>query len=606
MPMHWYIITKLGNIVLRFNNKFYSLALDENFRLTPSAKLKHFFIILVYGLISAPSLWAQQVPDNAESGLSERSLMRSRPFYQPPAVEETPEIVVPDSRKPIDPAKGPKFFVKKIEVEGSSLFPKEELEALVNLDEGKEISMGVLLLLVQELTSYYVSQGYFLTKAYIPAQKLKDGIVKINIAEGRINKIEVSGNESLDSEDIEGRFIRVKNEGVLREQTLERTLLELNDLLGVTVRSLLKPGELPGTSNLVLEVKEGPAYSFAFDMDNYGSEFTGPIHYNFSANVGNLFKLGDQFSLRVIQSDFTQSLVAPSFSYPINNFGTMLKLSYSHSKQSLGKELVALYAEGNSDSFTSELSHPLYRSRLGQLTLKGGYSIRESRNFQLGEPSSRDNLRAFHISLGGNYTDRYQGRTFAELKFNQGISDSNENRPLTSRRRAKGNIFRAEFNFTRFQSTGFAGSYFIIRGNGQISSARALSANLFSVGGFGTVRGFPISEHSGSNGYNGGIEYVIPFPSNITLPYGKLKLKDILSFNTFVEGGKIQILEPDVGDLERSISGGGFGMRINIPKVKPWGPSYNFAASFGIPFQGPPPSDRTSGILYLSGGINYY
>ena len=214
MPMHWYIITKLGNIVLRFNNKFYSLALDENFRLTPSAKLKHFFIILVYGLISAPSLWAQQVPQNAESGLSERSLMRSRPFYQPPAVEETPEIVVPDSRKPIDPAKGPKFFVKKIEVEGSSLFPKEELEALVNLDEGKEISMGVLLLLVQELTSYYVSQGYFLTKAYIPAQKLKDGIVKINIAEGRINKIEVSGNESLDSEDIEGRFIRVKNEGV--------------------------------------------------------------------------------------------------------------------------------------------------------------------------------------------------------------------------------------------------------------------------------------------------------------------------------------------------------------------------------------------------------
>jgi hemolysin activation/secretion protein len=137
-------------------------------------------------------------------------------------------------------------------VEGSSLFSKEELEALVNLGEGKEISMGVLLLLVQELTSYYVSQGYFLSKGYIPAQKLKHGIVKINIAEGKVNKIEVSGNKSLDSEDIEGRFIRVKNEGILREQTLERTLLELNDLLGVTVRSLLKPGEIPGTSNLVL------------------------------------------------------------------------------------------------------------------------------------------------------------------------------------------------------------------------------------------------------------------------------------------------------------------------------------------------------------------
>ena len=232
----------------------------------PSPKLKYLAVILFYGVVSAPCLWAQQqVPENAESGLSERSLMRSRPFYQPPPVDETPEIVVPDSRKPIDPSKGPKFFVKKIVVEGSSLFPKEELEALVNLDDGKEISMGILLLLVQELTSYYVSQGYFLSKAYIPAQKLTDGIVKINIAEGRINKIEVVGNESLDSEEIEDRFTRVKNEGILREQTLERTLLELNDLMGVTVRSLLKPGELPGTSDLVLEVKESPAYSFAFD-----------------------------------------------------------------------------------------------------------------------------------------------------------------------------------------------------------------------------------------------------------------------------------------------------------------------------------------------------
>jgi hemolysin activation/secretion protein len=97
-----------------------------------------------------------------------------------------------------------------------------------------------------------------------------------------------------------------------------------------------------------------------------------------------------------------------------------------HSKQSLGKELVVLYAEGNLNSFTSELSHPLYRLRLGQLKIKGGYSIRESRNFQLGDPLSRDNLRVFHVSLGGNYTDRFWGRTFAELKFNQGISDSNK------------------------------------------------------------------------------------------------------------------------------------------------------------------------------------
>ena len=133
--------------------------------------------------------------------------MCSRAFYQPPPVEETPKIIVPDSRNPIESCQGTQIFSKKIELEGSRLFSIEELEALVNLDEGKEISMAVLLLIVQELTSYYVSQGYFLSKAFTPAQKLNDGIIKINIAEGNINKVKVNVNELLDSEDIEDRFI---------------------------------------------------------------------------------------------------------------------------------------------------------------------------------------------------------------------------------------------------------------------------------------------------------------------------------------------------------------------------------------------------------------
>ena len=50
-------------------------------------------------------------------------------------------------------------------------------------------------------------------------------------------------------------MVRVNEEKNIKEQTLERTLLELNDMIGLNVRSLLKPSELPGTSNLVLEVK---------------------------------------------------------------------------------------------------------------------------------------------------------------------------------------------------------------------------------------------------------------------------------------------------------------------------------------------------------------
>ena len=92
--------------------------------------------------------------------------------------------------------------------------------------------------------------------------------------------------------------------------------------------------------------------------------------------------------------------------------------------------------------------------RLHQLKIKGGYSIRESRNFQLGDPSSRDNLRVFHVSLGGNYTDRFLGRTFAELEFNQGISDSNENRSQPYRARGKGIFFVLNLTSPVFKAQG--------------------------------------------------------------------------------------------------------------------------------------------------------
>lgn len=78
---------------------------------------------------------------------------------------------------------------------------------------------------------------------------------------------------------------RVNEEDNIKEQTLERTLLKLNDIMGVTVRSLLKPGELPGASNLVLEVKESQYYYYGIDGDNFGSRFTGGNRLGVTAAV---------------------------------------------------------------------------------------------------------------------------------------------------------------------------------------------------------------------------------------------------------------------------------------------------------------------------------
>lgn len=67
-------------------------------------------------------------------------------------------------------------MVSKVRIEGNHLIDDETLAPLVDIGEGMEMTLGILTLMANELTALYSSQGYFLPRAYIPEQELKDGV----------------------------------------------------------------------------------------------------------------------------------------------------------------------------------------------------------------------------------------------------------------------------------------------------------------------------------------------------------------------------------------------------------------------------------------------
>ncbi|MBN4078283.1 hypothetical protein JYT29_03035 [Nitrospina gracilis] len=73
---------------------------------------------------------------------------------------------------------------------------------------------------------------------------------------------------------------------VLSESALERVLLELNSLMRVQVKSVLRPGEFPGTTDLVLQVNETRPYTASVDVDNFGSKFTGKVRMRVTTTIG--------------------------------------------------------------------------------------------------------------------------------------------------------------------------------------------------------------------------------------------------------------------------------------------------------------------------------
>lgn len=572
----------------------------------------HYYLALFLGCMAVLFSSVEGNCQSTDPGILEKQLRQSRPEFAPPPFAVVPEIQTEDSREMVDAGAGPTFFVRELKIIGNTLISTEELAPLLDMGEGDEMTLGILTLYANEVTAAYASQGYFLARAFIPAQKFKNGVVTLQIMEGKLGEIEIAGNKAIASEQFTERMISLRDEEVLNESALERVLLELNSLMGVQVKSVLRPGELPGTTDLVLKVTEKRPYTVSIDADNFGSRFTGEIRVGATATLGNLFKLGDHFSFRVVQSDQGQDFFNPSFLFPITNRGDTVKVSFTHSEHDLGKNLTALSAGGSSQIFSVEAKHPIHRSRTASLFVKGGMEVRNYTNKQTEVKTSDDRLFDIYLGVGGNYSDPFKGRNFFDAQMKTGFTETDTGGQLNSRTNGQGDVTVFSSSITRYQNAGIIHKkipgYFIMKAGGQFASARVLSPDQKAIGGFGTVRGYPISESSGDHGYTYSLEYNMPWPVNF--PYvkeGWPSLDKIVTLLTFIDHGKVFVEDNQPGERHRSLTGAGMGFKINIPKKDEASLATSFSLIWGVPAMSSkqPPSDGSFGILYLSGLMTF-
>ena len=507
---------------------------------------------------------------------------------------------ISDGRNVKDPGAGSTFFVRLIKVQGNTVFSDGTLAPIVDVGEGLSMTLGILNLYSQEVRAHYLSRGYFLAKVFVPKQEIVDGVARIVVEEGKIGNIKVTGNETIPTEDILKRFKKFSEERIPNEKTLESVLLELNDITGVQAKSLVKPGATPGTSDLEIIITEPLPYTFALDGDNFGSEFTGRNRFGVTATAGNVLRLADQLSLRGVESDEEQKTFQGSYSIPVNDHGGTLGFSYTYSEQTLGLDLAALNAGGETNIGSLELVQPLYRSRRGIIKARAGFDYRKFSNFILNQTTSEDELIGGFLGISGNYKDEFQGHSYFDVSLHQGFNETNENRALASRVRGEGDVTVGAYSFSRTQNAGFWDSYFVLKSLGQIASARALAPDLFYLGGFSSIRGYPLADQSGDQGVSGTLEYVVPIPGVVNFLGELYNLKNYVSVFGFVDHGKAIVLNNQPGESDASITGAGGGFRVTLPQDGAF-PFIGVNASYGIPVRGPVPSDGTDGIWYVNG-----
>ena len=564
-------------------------------------------VVLV--LVVASISWSQ-VPSQAQPGAVEQSLEPDR-FQEPGQI---PDLIIQDRTEgEIEGAPGVRFTLKDVRFQGNTVFSSDTLRGLISDYLGKSIQVASLTDLTGRITQFYKRNGYILSRAYIPPQKIKDTVV-VKVREGRLGDVIVQGNQRYSNRLITNTLRIIHDRGAVNVKDLERGLLLLTDVPGLEVKATLKPGTEPGTTDIVLDAMEDRGYHVGIDYNNYGTDVVSEHRFGVSASATNLTGMGDLISVRGVTGEegFSGLLYARAdYSMLLGYEGARFGLYLQHLEYELQEEFEAFDYEGRSFAGGAWVSYPFYRTRQFSWWGEVGLDVLNQEQEILGEDIGEDRLRPIYVANTFQINDRFGGRNSLRLNavFNRdsflGGTDDNDDDMI--RLETEYNFFKLEVDVARYQKLP-AGFGLILSAAGQISDDRLPSAEQLAMGGQGTVRGYEQSEFSADNGgyFNAELRIPILGAENVKWFGTGKTIGETLQFALFVDGGFANINDP-MSDSEEAMDdadfgGGGLGLRFTY---SPW---FQLHADYAHHLFGDDPQDEDvedNGIFYIRASLMY-
>ncbi|MBI3615643.1 MAG: ShlB/FhaC/HecB family hemolysin secretion/activation protein [Candidatus Omnitrophica bacterium] len=506
------------------------------------------------GVELAPSEQPESIKERIRKEMEERAEPEKKPE---PAVELPPEL----ERPPV--AEGPRFPVRQITLKGNTVIPTAELELpIASLHRGPQMSLKELQELADVIQQQYRSRGYLTTIALVPPQRIEEGKAVIEIVEGRLGQVIIEGNRYFSTAQIRRVWPIVSGE-VLRYQKIRRALRRLNANPSRRVQALLRPGNSPGTTDVVLKVVDRFPLRPTLFSDRRGTKVIGEYRFGWSLRHSNLLGRDDSLIIgmvagRAFGAGFGQ------YAWPLGSYGTRLILAATHAQVSARRQFKPFGVNGISETYSVALDQPLISEELTNLDLKVGLDFSESRTKVLSAVSRRDRLRAIRLETNLRHRDKSGSWTMGpEVALGlKGLGSSSENNPLAGRAGAAPDFKKFQLNLTRTQQMPWA-TQLNFGVTGQMVSSKLTPQEELYLGGASTVRGYPEGDYLADQGIFTRLDYLIPafwIPGSWRLPGFDLPLKDALQTDLFLDRGYGR-LRAVTGEEHRSrnLMGTGFG-----------------------------------------------
>lgn len=450
------------------------------------------------------------------------------PEFSPSAAPViTPSQPNPQRGGDVEPAT---YRIRQFRFQGNTVFSDAELARETAPFTNRDITFAELRQASEAVEKHYTDRGYYASGA-LPPQAVQNDIVTIQILEGKIERINISGDGSPKSERRAERFASYVRSRlfaavrpVLQRDRLEEALRLLQrDSRFKSISATIQPGTLPNTRILDVRLTVNPSFDVQIGVNNQQSPLIGSFERRIQVNQANLLGLGDQLSIGYAN---TAGSNAESLGYtvPINSRNGTVQIDYDRADNRVIRQPFAQADIRSAANFYNlTLRQPIVQRaterRLEELALGVTASRSDLQTSILGVPfplspgsDEQGRTRISAVRFFQEYLNRTDRTVFAaRSQFSFGLNAFNS----TIKQSPNSRFFAWRGQVQWLQSLN-PNLDLLLRSDIQLSDRPLVPIEQFVLGGPATVRGYAQNTLFADNGVVGSLELRFRLLRNVT------------------------------------------------------------------------------------------
>lgn len=437
------------------------------------------------------------------------------------------------------------FAIGRFDVQGNTLLPQSEVNALVAPYTGQHRDYGDVQKALEALENAYRSKGYGAVQVYVPEQELTAGVVTLKVTETVIGKITVTGNRHFPEDNVLRSLPLLKVGASPNLRQISENVQLANENPSKQEEVTLSVSGEDGKVNANVQVDDDKPKKVILTLDNTGlKNTTGQYHAGVAYRDANFAGNDEVLTLGYIMAPdapggVNVDVYSLGFRKPFYDLGDSLDVVFGYSSVNIPASVIApggaLAMNGKGDVLALRWNHLFPRQGEFSSKLIFGYDQKNQLNpcrSISGAPYLGANCAAtFETVLSATYSGQWQA-TGSGADYNVGLF---HNMGWGAEQEAWRYVYAAgnraaPRDFTYVQAGGNLSYLFSWGGMfhaglaSQFSNTPLPTSEQLSLAGYSAVRGFSERAVTADSGYVLNLElYSQDLAPWLTLPWGTLK-----------------------------------------------------------------------------------